>query len=45
MTEIVNNSDVSYRERVELFFDIYWNNFVRDKTVEYLDQRIKELEK
>ena len=44
MTEIVNNSKLAYRERMELFFDIYWNIFVRQKTQEYLDERIRDLE-
>jgi len=44
MTEIINNSKISYRERMELFFDIYWNCFMREKTQEYLDQRTRHLE-
>lgn len=43
-TEIVNNSKMSYRERVELFYDFYWNNFIRKRSVEYLDERLRELE-
>lgn len=43
-TEIFNNSKMSYRERIELFYDFYWNNFIRKRSVEYLDERIKHLE-
>jgi hypothetical protein len=45
MTEIVNNSELSFRERVELFFDVYWNTYIREKTAEYMDERIGELDR
>lgn len=45
MTEIANNSELSFRERVELFFDVYWNTYVREKTAEYIDERISELDR
>lgn len=45
LTEIVNNSELSFRERVELFFDVYWNTYVREKTAEYIDERVAELDR
>lgn len=45
LSEIVNNSLLSFRERVELFFDVYWNTYMREKTAEYIDERIAELDR
>lgn len=45
LMEIVNNSLLSFRERVELFFDVYWNAYMREKTAEYIDERISELDR
>lgn len=45
LSEIVNNSKLSFRERVELFFDVYWNAYTREKTAEYIDERIAELDR
>lgn len=44
MLDIVNNYSESFRERVELFFDIYWNCFIRQKTADYINSKIKDLE-
>lgn len=32
MLEVVNNSKLAYRERSDIFFDVYWNCFMRQKT-------------
>ncbi len=45
LSEIVNNSLLSFRERVELFFDVYWNCFMRENTARYLDERVVELDR
>lgn len=45
LSEIVNNSLLSFRERVELFFDVYWNCFMRENTAKYIDERVPELDR
>lgn len=37
LSEVANNSTISYKERMELFFDFYWNNFIRQQSALYLD--------
>merc|ERR1711976_171536 len=44
LLEIINNANESYRERIELFYDIYWNCFIREKTCWYIENKIKELQ-
>lgn len=45
LTEIVNNALLSFRERVELFFDVYWNCYIRENTAKYIDERVPELDR
>lgn len=44
LQDIINNSGESFRERIELFFDVYWNCFVREKTSTYINSKIKDLQ-
>jgi len=44
LLEVINNANESYRERIELFFDIYWNCFIREKSSWYIENKIKELQ-
>lgn len=43
LLQVLHLSSLSYRERLELFLDIYGNNLYREKTQKYIDQQISDI--
>lgn len=40
---LICETEISERERQEIFLDLYGNAMIRDKTAEYLESKVKEL--